>query len=83
MGQGGFPGGLLERVGSGLNPMPFSGHAQAYKRENVITMSAELIGWRPCIMQRCSQGVSFTEALAKIQHVNCMIVQILEVKGVA
>ena len=29
------------------------------------------------------QGVFFTEALADFQHVNCMIVQILEVKRVA
>ena len=34
-------------------------------------------------MQGCSQGVFFTEALAKFQHVNCTIVQICEVKGVA
>ena len=29
-----------------------------------------------------SQGVFFTEALAEFQHVNCMIVQIWEVKRV-
>ena len=33
--------------------------------------------------QGCSQGVFLTEALAEFQHVNCMIVQICEVKGVA
>ena len=34
-------------------------------------------------MQGCSQGIYFTKALAEFQHVNCMIVQIWEVKRVA
>ena len=33
--------------------------------------------------QGCSQGVFFTEALGEFEHVNCMIVQICEVRGVA
>ena len=35
------------------------------------------------IIQGCSQGVFFTEAMAEFQHVSCMIVRICEVKGVA
>ena len=34
-------------------------------------------------MQGCSQGCVFTEALAELQYLNCMIVQIWEVKRVA
>ena len=53
--------------------------AQNQLQQTVLVLASYLYMYKGVAMQ----GVSFTEALAEFQHVNCMLVQIWEVKRVA